>query len=400
MRLPRLSTAALSLTLVTAAAAQPSPDPRLTAEVDAVIDRALAEKRIVGTVVLVARNGEVVYRRAAGFADREAGVPMREDAVFRLASITKPIVTAAAMRLAEDGRIRLDDPVTRWLPEFRPKLPDGSEPVVTIRHLLTHTAGLSYSFLEAEDNPYRKAGVSDGLAEPGMSLEENLRRIASVPLAFHPGEAWRYSVGLDVLGGVLEKAAGESLPTVIERHVTGPLAMHDTAFSVRDRNRLAVAYANGSPEPARMGELESVKLGDNTARFAPGRIFDPASYPSGGAGMAGTAQDILVFLEAIRKSGAPILKPETVRQMMADQVGPQAQTQGPGWGFGYGWAVLVDPQLAGTPQGKGTIQWGGAYGHNWFVDPARRLSVVALTNTAVEGMSGAYPREVRDAVYR
>jgi CubicO group peptidase (beta-lactamase class C family) len=407
MSLPRFGLPALSLALIlaSAAAAQPAPEARLPvrvdpSKVDAVIDQALAEKRIVGTVVLVARDGEIVYRRAAGFADREAGMPMREDAIFRLASVTKPLVTAAAMRLVEEGRIGLDDPVTRWLPDFRPKMTDGSEPVIAIRHLLTHTAGLSYGFLEAEDGPYRRAGVSDGLAEPGMSLDENLRRIASVPLAYRPGEAWRYSVSLDVLGGVIEKVTGERLPAVVERLVTGPLGLRDAAFSIRDRNRLAVAYADGSPEPVRMGELQTVRLGDNAVSFAPGRILDPASYPSGGAGMAGTAQDVLTFLEAIRKGGSPILKPDTVRLMMADQVGAQAQTQGPGWGFGYGWAVLADPQLTGTPQTKGTIQWGGAYGHSWFVDPARNLTVVALTNTAFEGMSGAFPRDIRDAVYR
>ncbi len=398
MSRPRLG-AALSLMLTTSAAAQPVLDPHLAARVDAVIGRALADTRIVGAVVLVARHGEAVYRRAAGYADREAGLPMREDAIFRLASITKPMVTAAAMCLIEEGRIGLDDPVTRWLPDFRLRLADGTDPVVTIRHLLTHTAGLSYGFLEAEDGPYRSAGISDGLAETGMSLDENLRRIASVPLAFAPGRSWRYSVGLDVLGGVLEKATGKSLPALVKRRVTGPLGLRDTGFSVRDRGRLTVAYADGSPAPIRMRNQEVVRFGNGTIRFAPDRILDPASFPAGGAGMAGTAQDVLTFLEAIRNGGSPILKPETVRQMMTDQVGPQAQTQGPGWGFGYGWAVLVAPTLAGTPQAKGTIQWGGAYGHSWFVDPANGLTVVALTNTAVEGMSGAFPREIRDAVY-
>jgi len=233
-----------------------------------------------------------------------------------------------------------------------------------------------------------------------MSLNENLRRIASVPLAFEPGRSWRYSVSLDVLGGVLEKATGESLPVLVERLVTGPLGLRDTGFSVRDRSRLTVAYADGSPEPIRMRDHEAVRLGDGTVRFAPGRILDPASFPAGGAGMAGTARDVLTFLEAIRKGSSPILKSETVAQMMADQVGPEAQTQGPGWGFGFGWAVLADPEPAGTPQAKGTIQWGGAYGHSWFVDPANGLTVVALTNTAFEGMSGDFPRRIRHAVYR
>ena len=115
--------------------------------------------------------------------------------------------------------------------------------------------------------------------------------------------------------------------------------------------------------------------------------------------MVGTAHDVLRFLEAIRGGGAPILELATVARMTADQVGPQAETSGPGWGFGYGWAVLADPAAAATPQSKGTFRWGGVYGHSWFVDPARALTVVALTNTAIEGMAGAFVTEVRDAVY-
>lgn len=183
MRLPLSGLFALGMAMSAAAASAQAPARQdMAARLDAAIDRAIAEKRIVGTVVLVARDGEVVYRRAAGLADREAGKPMAEDAIFRLASITKPIVSAAAMRLVEEGRIALDDPVTRWLPDFRPRLPNGQAPEITLRQLLTHTAGLSYGFLDGEDGPYRRAGVSDGLGEPGMSLEENLERIASVQI--------------------------------------------------------------------------------------------------------------------------------------------------------------------------------------------------------------------------
>jgi CubicO group peptidase (beta-lactamase class C family) len=400
MRLPLSGLFALGMAMSAAAASAQAPARQdMAARLDAAIDRAIAEKRIVGTVVLVARDGEVVYRRAAGLADREAGKPMAEDAIFRLASITKPIVSAAAMRLFEEGRIALDDPVTRWLPDFRPRLPNGQAPEITLRQLLTHTAGLSYGFLDGEDGPYRRAGVSDGLGEPGMSLEENLERIASVPLAYPPGESWRYSVATDVLGGAMESATGETLPELVGRLVTGPLGMEDSGFAVSDLERLVVPYADGSPEPVRMGDRAIVPLGDGAAHFAPGRILDPASFPSGGAGMAGTAGDVLAFLETIRAGGAPILKPETIATMSRDHVGPQAETQGPGWGFGYGWAVLDDPKPTETPQSAGTIQWGGAYGHSWFVDPAHGLTVVALTNTAFEGMSGAFPGEIRDAVY-
>lgn len=370
-----------------------------SARIDAAIDKALADKRIVGAVVLIARRGEVVYRRAAGYADRETGTVMREDAIFRLASITKPFVTAAAMRLVEEGALDLHAPVTQWLPHFRPALPDGSTPQITIHHLLTHTSGLGYSFLESADGPYHRLKISDGLDQPGLSLDENLARLAAAPLAFAPGTGWRYSLGLDVLGGVLEKIDGRSLAEIVREKVTFPLGLADTDFAVTDTSRLVKAYADSDPEPVPITDGMAVPLYGVDAIFAPSRILDARSYPSGGAGMAGTAGDVLRFFEVIRTGGAPILAPKTVEAMTADQVGPQAETQGPGWGFGYGWAVLVDPGPTGTPQAPGTLQWGGAYGHNWFIDRANGLSVVALTNTAFEGMAGAFTTDIRNAVY-
>lgn len=368
---------------------------------DAAIDRAIAEQRIVGTVVLVAHDGDVIYRRAAGLADREAGVAMHEEAIFRLASITKPYVSATVMKLVEDGRFALDDAVTRFLPDFRPRLADGSEPVITLGQLITHTSGLSYRFLEPPQSAYHALDISDGLDQPGLSLPDNLRRLVAAPLKFAPGKRWNYSLGIDVLGGVIEQVMQRPLGDVVRELVTAPLGMTDTAFHVVDRARLVTPYADGKPEPQRMTDGIAVPLFDGHGLFAPSRILDPASYPSGGGGMAGTARDTLRFLEAIRNGGAPILTPVTVADMKTAHFGAKAQTQGPGWGFGRGWAVLIDAALSGTPQANGTIQWSGAYGHSWFVDPANRLTVIALTNTAFEGMtvSGAYPNEIRDAVY-
>ncbi|MDG5495308.1 serine hydrolase domain-containing protein [Niveispirillum sp. BGYR6] len=389
----------LSLTLAFAATAAPAADPAMTARLDQAINQAIASKRIVGTVVLVANEGEIIYHRAAGFADREAARSMREDAIFRLASISKPIVSAAFMRLVEDQTVDLDDPVTKWLPDFRPRMANGDEPSITLRQLLTHMSGLSYRFLEPAGSPYHRLNVSDGMDQPGLGLDENLHRLGQAPLAFHPGDGWRYSLGIDVLGAVIEKATGERLPDLVRARVTGPLEMRDTGFVVTDPSRLATPYADGAPEPIRMTDGIFVALWNAGANFAPSRALNLASYASGGAGMVGTAGDVLRFLETIRTGGGSILLPATVAAMMRDQVGPKAQTQGPGWGFGYGWAVLNDPASAGTPQSAGTIQWGGAYGHSWFVDPARKLTVIALTNTAFEGMSGAFPIEIRDAVY-
>ena len=368
--------------------------------IDAVIDQAIDSGRIVGAVVLVARDGRIVHRRAAGWSDREAAVPLRDDAIFLLASVTKPLVTAAAMRLGEQGRLSLDEPITTWLPSFRPRLPDGTVPDITLHQLLTHTSGLGYRFAEPPESAYHRLNVSDGVDQPGLSIDENLARLAAAPLAFPPGSAWRYSLGIDVAGAAMARATGESLPDLVARLVTRPLGMADTAFHIVDPTRFAKPYADGEPRPVPMTDGMVVTPPEGGAlTFVPSRILDPTSFPSGGGGMAGTAGDVLTFLETIRQGGAPILEPATVATMRQDQVGPQAETQGPGWGFGHGWAVLVDPAGTGTPQAAGTLQWGGAYGHSWFVDPVNRLTVVSCTNTAFAGVSGAFPLAIRDAVY-
>lgn len=397
--------ASLALAVPSLAAPPPAPavatapDAALAARLDKVIDQAITEQRLVGTVVLVARDGKIIYRRAAGLADREAGLPMTQDAVFRFSSVTKPFVSAAVMKLVEDGALRLDDPVTRWLPDFRPKLADGTEPVITVRQLLTHTSGLTYGLAEKTSHPYHTLGVSDGIDLSDITLDENLRRLGQAPLAFPPGSAWRYSLAIDVLGGVVEKATGKPLPEVVAQTVTRPLGLVDTGFVARDPARLTATYFNAQPAPKRMTDNLDVPIGPTAVRFAPSRATDPAAFPSGGAGMVGTADDVLILLETLRKGGAPILKTATVVQMMNDQVGVQAATQGPGWGFGYGWAVLDDPAVAKTPQAAGTIAWGGVYGHNWFVDSQNRLTVVIMSNTAFEGMNGRFTTQVRDAVY-
>ncbi|TIX89613.1 serine hydrolase domain-containing protein [Rhizobium sp. P44RR-XXIV] len=378
--------------------ARPS-DGSLAEGVNAAVDSALADKRLVGTVVLVARDGELVYRRAAGLADRENKVAVREDTIFRLASITKPIVAITAMLLVEQGRIGLDDPITKWLPDFRPRLPDGGEATILIRHLLTHTSGLGYTFAEEQDGPYHRAGVSDGLDTPGLAIAENLRRLSSVPLLFAPGENWRYSLAMDVLGGVIEKETGRALGDVVAELVMKPLGLSDTAFSVRDRSRLSANYVNGDPQPQRMEDGTLVPILDGVIRFAPDRIFDPGSYHSGGAGMAGTAHDILTILEAIQRGGAPLLAADTVKAMMTDQADGHMQALQAGVGFGYGWSVITDPLAAQVPFSTGTIKWGGVYGHSWFVDPRKKLTVVALTNTALEGMWGQFTIDLAKAVY-
>jgi CubicO group peptidase (beta-lactamase class C family) len=376
-------------------------DPRSDA-LDQAIDRALADERIVGAVVLVSQHGRPLYQRAAGYADRESKQAMQIDTLFRYSSLTKPIVTAALLALAEQSKLALDQPVSRWLPDFHPQLAGGDAPVITLHQLLNHTAGLSYPFKEPADAPYHRDGVADGIGHSGdLTLAENVRRIAGAPLSFAPGSAWRYSLALDVLGAVIEQASGETLPQAVERLVTGPLRMRDTGFRVVDQSRLAAAYANTATQPELMTEGYKIPFGEDASLvYSPARAFDPQAFPSGGAGMVGSAPDMLRFLDTIRGGGGTILPPAATAQMMRNQTGALLLEEvGPGWSFGYGGAVLVDPAAAQTPQSPGTWRWGGVYGHSWFVDPQQELSVVALTNTALEGIFGQFTLDVRNAVY-
>ncbi|WP_052439376.1 serine hydrolase domain-containing protein [Pectobacterium brasiliense] len=374
----------------------------LSARIQAVVQQALDDGRLVDAVVLVARNGELIHQQAAGWADRESARPMALDAIFRLASVSKPIVSVAALALVAQGRLDLDEDIIRWMPTFQLRLADGSPARVTARQLLSHTAGLGYRFFETHaDGPYAQAGVSDGMDTSSISLTENLRRIASVPLQYVPGEAWGYSLATDVLGALIERIYGTSLNEAVRQLVTDPLGMDDTDFVVRDPSRLTTAYVNGTPQPHRLteGEIVSPFEGAIGIAYSPARICDPQAFPSGGAGMAGTAGDLLRLLEALRKGGSVPLPDALIEEMERDQTQGLELPNAPGCGFGLGFSVLRDPLLAGSPESSGTWRWGGAYGHSWFVDRTQGLSVVAFTNTMYEGMSGSFVTELRDAVY-
>jgi CubicO group peptidase (beta-lactamase class C family) len=364
---------------------------------DSVTKRAIAEQRIVGTAIIISHNGKIVYEKCAGLNDREAGVAMRAGDTFRLSSLSKPIVAATALATIERGKLGIDDPVVRWIPEFCPKMPNGATPEITVRQLLNHTAGLSYSFLEDHEGPYHIANVSDGLDQPGLSIAENLQRISSVSLLYQPGSSWGYSIASDVLGEVVSRACCCSLADAVSRYVTGPLAMKDTGFTVKDPARLVVPYADCIPIPVRMVDPHAVPFGQGSIQFSPSRALDRHSYASGGCGMVGTARDFMRFLEVLRMGGESILGAELCKMMITDQT--SGRGPGPGRAFGFGMSVITEPTAASTPQSAGTFTWGGVYGHSWFVDPSRRLTAVTLTNTAVEGLSGRFPIEVRDTIY-
>jgi CubicO group peptidase (beta-lactamase class C family) len=382
--------------------------------VDQVIDEAVAAERVVGASVLVAQHGKIIFERHAGWADRERRLPVSANTIFRLASMTKPIVSAATLALCERGVVTLDEPITRWLPAFTPKAPDGTVGRITLRHLLSHASGLSYGFHTQDNEPYRSAGVSDGLDESVLSLDENLRRLATVPLLFAPGTSCRYSYGIDVAGGVLEHACHKPLTEVVAQYITAPLGMTDSVFYIdaARQGRLATAYADslqktgdgaGSSSGAAriMQAQDQVSLIDaGPIQYAPGRIMNLNAYPSGGAGMAATAYDYLRFLEAVRNGGNPILQRASVELMTTDAV-PQVTIDGsPGIGYGLGFSVIRDAQAAATPRHIGSYERGGVYGTKSFVDPVAGLSVIILTNTALEGLVGAFPIDVTRALYQ
>lgn len=363
----------------------------LNQRVDAAIDAALG-KRVVGCVVLVHEAGQPVYARAAGFADREAGIPVHESTIFRLASVTKPIVAAAALRLIDEGALSLDDPVTKYLPFFTPKAPDGSVPVITIRHLLSHTSGLAYDKVPADvtrgSDPF-----------PLFPLEENLRRLAKGELAFAPGAGWAYGMSIDLLGGVLGAINGDisDVEGAVRKLVLDPLGMSDTRFTVTDPARLAVPYGDGETEPFRMGEPQLIMSpfgGSN--HMSPIRIFQREAAQAGGSGMAGTAGDFMRLLDAIVVSD--FLTPETRDAAFANQAGPYLTGRRAGEQFGFLGAVITDAAAAGWPR-DGLVRWGGIWGNNWCLDPATKTVLVAFTNTMWEGSDGRFRDDLRDAVF-
>lgn len=365
--------------------------------------RQVHPQRLVGAVVLVREHGVLRHASATGLADRESAMPMQRDQLFRLASVSKPLLTTVILRLVAESVLDLDAPVQRWLPDFRPALADGTTPAISLRQLLSHSSGLGYRFLEADaDGPYARAGVSDGLDANPLSLADNMRRIAQAPLLFAPGSQWLYSLGVDVAGAVAEAATGETLQALFVRLLAAPLGLRDTTFATHDAARLATPYVTDTPQPHRLREGEVVAPFEGTVgiEYSLARATDASRFPSAGAGLVGSADEVMAVLDALRdvqRSG--LLPPALAAEMASPQVGEQGPPEPAGWGFGLGFAVLRDAAASGTPQSAGTWRWGGAYGHSWFVDPARGLSVVALTNTLYEGMDGAFVDELRDAVY-
>ena len=370
--------------------------------VDFTIDDCLADDLTPGTVVVIAHDGKIIYHRTAGYANPTERIPMQENSIFRLASISKAFTSLAAAALIEKGKLQLDAPVTKWLPYFTPTTADGKTPVITIKQLLSHTAGLDYRWAQPEKGPYEQADISDGLDISGVTLEDNLKRLASVPLNYEPGTSWLYSLAPEVMGAVIEKASGLSFPQAMKELVTDPLGMTDTGFIAqeKDRDRMTIPYFMDENGVLKRMEADQLVINEDGWRFffSPERAFDTNEYPSGGVGMIGTAIDLMRLVEAIRTNTMPTVS-EDFMKLMSTNILPNGMPEDHSAGFGLGWGVLLNPELAETPQSVGTLYWGGVYGHRWFTDPSKKLSVVIMTTTAITVRKDPISTSIRNAIY-
>ena len=368
--------------------------------------------RIAGGVALVMRDGKVVYERAVGFADREAGRRMAPDALFRIASQTKALTTVAIMILVEEGKIAINNPVSRFIPAYDTTWVAARDSVqgatratrrITIRDLLTHTAGVSYGTDAAVRDAYAARGLGPAAGGGWYTADKDepvcttMERLATLPFVRQPGDAWVYGYNTDILGCVVERASGMSLDAFIRARITEPLGMRDTHFFVPEgkRDRLVTVYAmrNGVLERAPDGAL-----GQGHYARGPMRNF------SGGAGLVSTARDYARLLQMLLNGGeldgARILSPASIELMTSNQTGtlyPQA-----GIGFGFGFSIVQQPGADNTLAPVGTWGWGGAYGSQYRVDPKNRIVWVYLMNQLPAGTDVAqkFPTMVYQALVR
>jgi CubicO group peptidase (beta-lactamase class C family) len=359
-----------------------------------VLRQYVADGQLAGAVVLVARRGRVPYFESFGMRDREAGDPMSPDALFRIASQTKAIVSVAVMMLQEEGALLISDPVAKHLPEFANTtvavaaanggayaLVDARRRI-TIRDLLTHTAGIGYGGGVAADR-WAAAGIQGWyFADRDEAIGETVARMGALPFDAQPGERFVYGYSTDILGALVERVSGTMLDAFLRERILEPLDMHDTAFypARNERVRLATVYsaANGglerAPDPGGM-------VGQGAYVEGPRRSF------SGGAGLVSTAADYARFLQMLldggELDGVRILSPTTVRLMTADHIGARYDT--PGAGFGLGFQVTTDVGQLGRPGSIGEFGWGGAYHSTYWVDPREELVVVYMTQLIPAG---------------
>ena len=350
--------------------------------VDAAIQELIAAKKMAGEVVLVAKDGEIVYTGVQGKLDLESGTPMRADAIFRIYSMTKAIVTAAALILVDEGKLRLDAPVAELLPEFKDVTvyaAEGNRPPArppTVKDLMLHIAGFTYG---GGDRPVGKLYQEKKPME-SPDLAEMTKRLSTIPLAFEPGRDWVYSVSIDVLGAVVERASGQRLDRFLQERIFTPLDMRDTGFHVppEKAERFARLYVRND---------QGLKVDDSQRE----KYLKPPGLLSGGGGLVGTARDYLRFLLMVdgggQLHGRRVLAPETVRLMTTNQLPKEAfpiyfgKQVRHGTGFGLGFSVRT-ADTEWDPQAQlGEYGWGGAASTHYWTDPKDHVVVVTMEQT-------------------
>ena len=379
--------------------------------IDTAMQRYVDQKTLAGIVTLVARRGEVVHFEKFGYQDIATSKPMELDTIFRIYSMTKPITSVALMMLFEQGLVRLTDPVTKFIPEFgKVKVLVGEgeladlEGEITIQDLLRHTAGLSYGGYKDTHDPIDKLYDQAHLWRPDITNREAVRRIAELPLAYQPGQAWRYSVATDVVGHVVEVISDMSLGEFFEERIFKPLGMEDTAFTVSPEkvDRFATLYGltDGQASHARPLELIDVATGGD---------YFSTLLESGGAGLVSTAADYARFAQLVLNKGeldgVRLLGPRTVELMTTNHLPPallpiaMGEEQMLGFGFGLGFSVMMDVAQSGLMGSVGLHGWGGWASTHFWVDLQEQLIGILMLQYIP---SGTYPirTDFRTLVYQ
>jgi CubicO group peptidase (beta-lactamase class C family) len=360
-------------------------------DVRAAMQRYVDQEILAGVSWTVLRGRDVADQQCIGFADREAKTALRSDHIFRAFSNTKLLVTCAIMMLVEQGRIGLDDAVEKFLPQLANRTVlkadaksladvEPAKSPITIRRLLTHTSGLSYGLFDPGSVIF-KAYNEARVLNPLTPLTDLIDKLADLPLTYHPGTSWEYSVATDVLGRVAEVVSGKALDAFFMAHIYDPLGMADTGFFVPEaKQERFVAYYRGADvlDPMKPG------LFRNDDKPYPQAYRRPFPRLSGGGGLVTTMPDMLALVRALLPGSDTLLKPETIKQMMANQL-PGGQTIRfatlgpiPGKGFGLGGAVTFAPMPFDPPNSKGEFQWGGVAGTHWWICPEANTAGVLM----------------------
>lgn len=389
IRLLAIVVIALSTVSVSGQRAAVGVAPDRIARLDALLQRYVDENRIAGAVALVLRDGKPVYERAVGWSDKEASRKMTTDTMFRIASQTKAITSAAILALVEEGRVGLTSPASEFIPAFEKTTvaveANGSVSSVpakrriTVFDLLTHTAGISYGTNPHVAAQYEAKGLGPAAGYGWYTADKEepvcttMERLGSLPFVAQPGESYVYGYNTDILGCIVERASGMPLDRFIETRITGPLGMKDTQFflSPEQRDRLAIVYGSGAD-----GKIARAPEG---ARGQGHYIDGPRKNFAGGAGLVSTARDYARFLEMIRRGGevdgVRVLAPRSVALMTTNQIGTLHSMTGLGYGLGF---QTVDRYGANGMSSIGSFGWGGAYGTRYHVDPEARITMVLM----------------------